>query len=61
MTFLAPFVIHGTHLATEKDIMEGAASYRLLLNSIAEDKIDYDELIRMNYANDILPKLSNQG
>lgn len=60
MIFLPPFVIHGTHLATEKDIELGASAYHLLLNKIAEDKVDYDELNRLNYANEILPKLSNQ-
>jgi glutathione-regulated potassium-efflux system ancillary protein KefG len=60
MIFLPPFVIHGTHLATEKDIEQGAALYHNLLKNIAEDTMDYDNLSRMHYANEILPKPSNQ-
>jgi glutathione-regulated potassium-efflux system ancillary protein KefG len=60
MDFLPPFVIHGTHLATEEDIKRGASAYQMLLKNIAEDKIDFEAFRNMNYANEILPKLSNQ-
>lgn len=58
MTFLPPFVVHGTHVAKPEDTDRAAELYHILLRSIASDKIDFGKMQEYNYMNEVIDHLS---
>lgn len=61
MTFLPPFVIHGTHNIERKELLEARQTYHTLLNKLANDEIDLEKALDVHYLNDFCPncKMSN--
>ena len=58
MEYLPPYVVHGTHKATDQDIRHHAETYARLLQRLAEGTISQDDLRASPYLNDILPTLT---
>ncbi len=56
MTFLPPFVIHGTHSITRGDIMAHKHQYDTYLALFRDEMIDLEKLLRCDYLNDYLVK-----
>jgi len=54
MTYLPPFVVHGTHRMMLSDIQRAAESYRAILNILASDQYDTSFLTSFEYLNDII-------
>jgi glutathione-regulated potassium-efflux system ancillary protein KefG len=54
MTYLPPFVVHGTHLLTEREISGYARDYRTILISLRDGIFSFDDLSKLIYMNDIL-------
>ena len=57
MTYLAPFVIHGTHLMQTEIIEQHAADYRRFLEALVADQVDLDkaaEVERLNKDLDLI-------
>ena len=54
MTYLPPFVVHGTHRITEEGIVESLQQYRTLLERLTANEIDPNHAIQFAYANDLL-------
>lgn len=53
MTYLPPYVIHGTHLLNEEQISEQVNIYKSALMLLLEAEYTDKELLSMNYMNDI--------
>jgi glutathione-regulated potassium-efflux system ancillary protein KefG len=53
MTYLPPFVVHGSHTISNKEIKHHSELYRKLIEGFRDESIDQDELLTMEYANDI--------
>jgi glutathione-regulated potassium-efflux system ancillary protein KefG len=56
MDYLPPFVIHGTHLMSDKDIGKAARQYRSILVSLRDEIFSLDEIMDCFYLNDLLEK-----
>lgn len=54
MTYLPPFVVHGTHLLSDKEIDGYVSDYRKILISLRDGIISNDDLTKLDYMNDIL-------
>ena len=54
MAYLPPFVVHGTHLLTEKELTVCASLYRRLLEKLIGKEYDTEMLRRYEYLNDWL-------
>jgi glutathione-regulated potassium-efflux system ancillary protein KefG len=54
MTYLPPFVVHGTHLLKENDISTYALKYKRLLLSLRDDLFDEGELSGKQYLNELI-------
>jgi glutathione-regulated potassium-efflux system ancillary protein KefG len=54
MTYLAPFVVPGTHLLREKDIENYALKYKQLLISIRDGIYDEKKLLDLQYLNELI-------
>lgn len=54
MLFLPPFVVHGTHVASEKDVDKAGQMYHNLLQKFSENQVDFEKLNELNYINDII-------
>jgi len=52
MTYLPPFVVHGTHSMTTDGYNENAALYRQVLEYLENKELDLEELATHNYFND---------
>lgn len=55
MTYLPPFVIHGTHRITEADVKTFASQYEKLLVAIRDDQISADVTQAIKYINELVP------
>lgn len=51
MTFLAPFLIHGTHSITPEEIARYKADYRELLLALMENRVDLEAAHRIDRIN----------
>lgn len=54
MIYLPPFVIHGTHLLSESEILKNISDYKTTLISLRDGIFSNEELISFEYLNDIL-------
>lgn len=54
MTFLPPFVVHGTHLLTREQLRDYGALYLQLLEKMVRDDIDIKEVVAHEYLNDYI-------
>jgi glutathione-regulated potassium-efflux system ancillary protein KefG len=54
MTFLPPYVVHGTLSITEEEVRNHQEIYYQLLNLLAEDQIDIEKSRKLNYLNDFV-------
>ncbi len=54
MTYIPPFVVHGTYLLMEKDIEHYRQLYHKLLNRLALGDYNVDTLLQCEYLNDWL-------
>jgi glutathione-regulated potassium-efflux system ancillary protein KefG len=52
MTYLPPFVVHGTHSMTTEGYNKNAALYRQVLEYLENKELDLEELATHNYFND---------
>ena len=55
MTYLPPFVIHGTHRLEQADIELYAVQYEQLLIALASDRITPEEWSQVSYLNELIP------
>lgn len=53
MTFLPPYVIHGTHSITQEEIMNHKDTYFTILELLNQEKIKAEDLSGLDYFNDI--------
>jgi glutathione-regulated potassium-efflux system ancillary protein KefG len=51
MTFLPPFVAHGTHRMQKEEIEQHAGTYRQLLLAITENRFDVEKAAKVNRLN----------
>ncbi len=61
MIYLPPFVVHGTHLLSDRDLEYNGALYRLLLERLSQRRYDLKEICRYDYLNDWLLANTNDG
>jgi glutathione-regulated potassium-efflux system ancillary protein KefG len=54
MDYLAPFVVHGTHLLDRDSLMPIAAEYKKLLISLRDSLFGKEEMNEVEYLNDLL-------
>jgi glutathione-regulated potassium-efflux system ancillary protein KefG len=54
MTYMPPFVVHGTHLLSEEDINNAALDYRKVMISLRDQIFSDDEIWACTYMNDLL-------
>ncbi len=54
MTYLPPFVVHGTHMLDENGIGRAAAQYRKGLLSLMDGIYDEGEISKHDYLNDLI-------
>lgn len=54
MIYIPPFVVHGTHLLTEKDTERYRQLYHDLLNRLAQGDYDISSVLQYEYLNDWL-------
>lgn len=54
MTYLPPFIVHGTHFLTDRDITEYAEDYRRTLLSLRDNLFDLDEIENYSYLNGLI-------
>jgi glutathione-regulated potassium-efflux system ancillary protein KefG len=54
MTYLPPFVVHGTHRLTEDEITMNAVQYGQLLQAMVSNKITAEECNEVEYLNDLI-------
>lgn len=54
MTYLPPYVVHGTHRITPDRTDAHVAEYRTLLTNLAEGRISTEEALQFEYFNDLL-------
>lgn len=51
MTFLPPFVVHGTHRLQADDVAAAAHQYRRAIQALRDDRVDWDALSRQRRFN----------
>lgn len=56
MTYLPPFVVHGTHRISPAETDRYVAQYRTLLTRLAEGSFPIDMVQHLNYLNEALPE-----
>lgn len=54
MKYLPPFVVQGTHKLENQEIEIYTEQYSRLLKNLAEDKYDYDDMMKHTIANELL-------
>jgi glutathione-regulated potassium-efflux system ancillary protein KefG len=54
MSYLPPFVVHGSHLLTEDEINSAARDYQKILISLRDDIFDQNDMLNCGYLNDLL-------
>ena len=53
MTYLPPFVVHGSHTISDKEIEKFAQTYHDLIVLLRDEKVDLTELLLMEYSNNL--------
>jgi glutathione-regulated potassium-efflux system ancillary protein KefG len=53
MTYLPPFVVHGSHTISGKEIEKFAQTYHDLIVRLRDEKVDLTELLLMEYSNNL--------
>lgn len=59
MNYLPPFVIYGTHLKENEDIDKNARAYRQVLETLRDNKVPIDDIMRMYYLNELIKEKTN--
>ncbi|MEN8202598.1 MAG: NAD(P)H-dependent oxidoreductase [Bacteroidota bacterium] len=54
MEYLPPFVVHGTHLLEQKDILHAGSTYRKLILRLRDGITDLSEILKMEYINQLI-------
>ncbi|RLD49728.1 MAG: NAD(P)H oxidoreductase [Bacteroidetes bacterium] len=54
MNYLPPFVVHGTHLLEERDILEAGSNYRKVIQMLRDESLSEEEIRKENYINHII-------
>jgi glutathione-regulated potassium-efflux system ancillary protein KefG len=54
MIYLPPFVVHGTYLLTDEELVEHARLYRLLLTRLSRNELHTETVRQYEYLNDWL-------
>jgi len=54
MRYLSPFVTHGTHLLETQQIEKAAKEYKHIIRGLAEGTFPEEELMKVEYINDII-------
>lgn len=57
MTYLAPFVVHGTHLMKPELIEQHAVEYRRFLEALVDDRVDLESAVELDRINKDLDSL----
>ena len=52
MTYLPPFVLHGTHRLTREEGLAAASEYRFLLETLSSGGFPGEEMVQHDYMND---------
>jgi glutathione-regulated potassium-efflux system ancillary protein KefG len=60
MIFLAPFIVHGTHVITPGDIDRNTTDYRDLIIALQENRVDIETARTLDRINDHLEKVIHQ-
>ncbi len=53
MTYLPPFVVHGSHTISEKEIENFGEMYHDLIKMLRDEKVDFSELKLKEYSNNL--------
>jgi glutathione-regulated potassium-efflux system ancillary protein KefG len=54
MVYMPPFVVHGTHLLSDEEILQAATDYRRILISVRDQIFSTEEIWNCSYMNDLL-------
>jgi glutathione-regulated potassium-efflux system ancillary protein KefG len=54
MDYLPPFVVHGTHLLEELDILKAGSEFRTILQALQDGIFDKDEILKREYINELI-------
>jgi glutathione-regulated potassium-efflux system ancillary protein KefG len=58
MTYLPPFVVHGTHRISRNELEKEAESYGRILNKLCEGDFDSEDITKYQYMNEWLNETS---
>ena len=53
MTYLPPFVVHGSHTISNEEIEDFAQMYRDLIVLLRDEKVDFSKLLSKEYSNNL--------
>ena len=53
MTYLPPFVVHGSHTISDKELESATQNYHDLIVLLRDEKVDYSELLSKEYSNNL--------
>lgn len=56
MKYLPPFVVHGSHTTTGKDLKTHVNDYKKLIIALRDEKFDTKKLMKTEYINPIIPQ-----
>ena len=56
MTYLPPFVVHGSHTISDEDIDNFTQMYHDLIVLLRDEKVDFSELLSKEYSNNLFDK-----
>ncbi len=56
MSYLPPFVVHGSHTLSETDLNKHASDYKRLILSLRDEKCDSSKFNSTEYINQIIPE-----
>lgn len=54
MEYLPPFVVHGSHTISQKEITDQAEKYLRLMQLLRDEKTDLQSLLQLEYLNDLM-------
>ncbi len=54
MSYLPPFMVHGTHLLDEQGIAESGKEYRKIIQSLRDNIFEEEEIFAHDYLNDLI-------
>jgi glutathione-regulated potassium-efflux system ancillary protein KefG len=57
MEYLPPFVVHGTHMLEEGDIVQYAEDYRNVVVALRDELFSDSDLAGHSYFNDVINKV----